>query len=283
MKSHASFPFTLIELRDLFGGKGDISTQIEDLLSQNHLRRNLLEQFRIIIQEMQALQDRLGYFTFDSLAGREKLEELDIEPKEIEYIINLLRLPFINGIQELSEGRYLLVIRINDIANIFLQISDLLGESEVEAKAIINIGYPVIPTNEDTPKPERKSGSKYFKWHISGQSIVAEARIEKPYKHHCPIEHFETILKTIANAYQNQNVVSADVVFNMLMNKDLAPNRLFKGKPEDYKIRMALGILEIEGLLKWTGSKSPIEYKLNGQLDKHGEWLKKYTNKESSF
>jgi len=126
LEAHSKFPFTLAELRDFFTGKGDRSSQLEDLLTQNLSRRNLLEQFKIILEEMQSLQDRLGYFTFDSLAGREKIEQLDIEPEDIDYIIRLLELPFINGAKQISENKYILTIKIKDISNIFYHISYLL-------------------------------------------------------------------------------------------------------------------------------------------------------------
>jgi DNA-directed RNA polymerase delta subunit len=274
IRAHSQFPFTLTELKDLFAGKGDLSPQLEDLLSQNLSRRNLLEHFRVIIEEMQALQDRLGYFTFDSLAGRERLEELEIEPKDIDYIIELLMLPFVNGVQEISAGRYILAIRIKDIANIFNQISELLAGAEDKEEII-----EIMPAAEKVEKaeevePERKLGSKYFRWYKSGHSIVAEARKENPYKHHCPIEHFKTILEMIVNAFDHQNIVSVDVIFSKLEGRELAPNRSFKGKAEDYKIRMTLGILEIEELIKWTGAKRPIEYKLNVPLGEINVWLR---------
>ena len=272
ISSHAFFPFTLTELRDLFSGKGDISAQIEDLLTQNQSRRNLIEQFRIIIEEMQSLQDRLGYFTFDSLAGREKLEELEIDPREIDYIIILLKLPFINGIHELDDDKYILVIGINDISNIFRQISSLLIRQEETDE--IKVIKPVT-IEAKKPKPERKTGSKYFRWYTSGYSVIAEARKEKPYKHHCPIEHFQTIIQTIIKAYSTNNLVNVDMIYSMLEDVGLAPDRPFKGRPEDYKIRMALGILEIEGLIKWTGSKRPIEYKLAVPTDRVNKWLSK--------
>jgi hypothetical protein len=274
LQAHSQFPFTLTELKDLFAGKGIISPQLEDLLSQNLSRRNLLERFRVVIQEMQALQDRLGYFTFDSLAGRERLEELEIEPRDIDYIIKLLMLPFINGVQEIPSGKYILAIGIKDIANIFNQISRLLTQTEDIEEVMETIPMTEKPAKIEEVKPERKLGSKYFTWYISGHSIVAEARRENPYKHHCPIEHFETILKTVVEAFKHQNIVSADVIFTMLEGEELASGRPFKGKAEDYKIRMTLGILEIEDLIKWTGSKRPIEYKLNAELDKIGIWLR---------
>ena len=78
----------------MFYGKGDIGYQVEDILTQNLTRRNLLEKFRVIIEEMQFIQDgNIGYFTLESLLAREKIEELEIEPDDIEYIIKLLRLP----------------------------------------------------------------------------------------------------------------------------------------------------------------------------------------------
>jgi hypothetical protein len=38
---------------------------------------------------------------------------------------------------------------------------------------------------------------------------------------------------------------------------------------------MALGILELEGLLKWTGSKRPVEYTLNVLVDALAQWCQK--------
>ncbi|BDC35415.1 MAG: hypothetical protein EF806_00950 [Candidatus Methanoliparum thermophilum] len=276
VEAHSKFPFTLTELKDLFAGKGDKSSQLEDLLTQNLSRRNLLEQFGVIIEEMQSLQDRLGYFTFDSLAGREKIEELEIEPEDIEYIISLLKLPFINGVKEISENRYILTIKTKDIANIFQQISNLLvrlGEKEE---------VPPTPTIEieEKPTPEKELGSKYFKWYIKGHSIVAIARKDNPYEHYCPINHFQTILEKIIEGFKSQNLINTDLIFSMLEGQNLSLDRTFKGKPEEYKIRMTLGILEIEGLIKWTGSKRPIEYKLNVPIEKIDEWIKKNIGKE---
>lgn len=272
VEAHSKFPFTLTELKDLSTGGGDIKPRVEDLLTQNLSRRNLLEQFRVIVEEMQSLQDRLGYFTFDSLAGREKIEELEVEPEDIEYIIKLLRLPFINGVKEISESRYILTIRIKDIANIFQQISNLLvGFGEKEEP--LSLPSPEI---EEKPVSEKKLGSKYFKWDIKGQSVVAVARKENPYNHYCPVDHFQTILEKIIEGFKRQNLINTDLIFSELEGQPLAPNRPFKGKPEEYKIRMTLGILEIERLIKWTGSKRPIEYKLNVPIEEIEGWIREH-------
>jgi hypothetical protein len=269
LEAHSKFPFTLAELRDFFTGKGGRSSQLEDLLTQNLLRRNLLEQFKIILEEMRSLQDRLGYFTFDSLAGREKIEQLEIEPDDIDYIIRLLELPFINGVKKISENRYILTIKIRDISNIFYHISHLLvltkdeEEQDIEAKE-----------TKDKVLTEKTIGSKYFKWYKKGQSVVSVARAENPYEHHCPINHFQTILEKIPDGFESQNLINTELIFSKLEGQNLSPGRLFKGKTEDYKIRMTLGILEIEGLIKWTGSKRPIEYKLNVPLEKLKEWIR---------
>src|SRR3972149_4805306 len=233
--------------------------------------RNLLEQFKVIIQEMQSLQDRLGYFTFDSLAGREKIEQLEIEPKDIEYIISLLKLPFINGVKQLSENKYILTIKIKDIANIFQQISNFLVRPEEKEELLPT---PTIEV-EEIPSSERKFGSKYFDWNIKGHSVIAIARKDNPYEHYCPINHFQTILETIIEGFKSQNLINTDLIFSMLLGHVLSPDRPFKGKPEEYKIRMTLGILEIEGLIKWTGSKRPIEYKLDVPVVKMEEWIRK--------
>lgn len=272
IEAHSKFPFTLTELKDLFTGKGDISSQIEDSLTQNLSRRNLLEQFRVIIEEMQSIQDgSIGYFTFESLLAREKIEELEVDPKDIEYIIKLLKLPFINGVKEISENRYILTIKIKDIANIFQQISNLLVRPE-EKKELPSISVPVT---KEKPAPEKKFGSKYFKWYIKKHSIVAMARKDKPYEHYCPTNHFQTILKKIIKRFKSQNLINTDLIVSALGGQNLSPDRPFKGKPEEYKIRMTLGILEIEGLIKWTGSKRPIEYKLNVPIEKIDEWIRK--------
>jgi hypothetical protein len=273
IEAHSKFPFTLTELKDLFAGEGDRSSQLDDLLTQNLSRRNLLEQFKVIIEEMQSLQDRLGYFTFDSLAGREKIEELEIDPDDIKYIISLLKLPFINGLKEISENRYILTIKIKDIANIFRQISNLLAKAE-EKEELVTISPKDV---EEKTLAEKKFGSKYFEWFIKGHSVVAKARKDNPYEHYCPEDHFKTIFKEIIEGFKNQNLINTDLIFSMLQGKNLSSDRPFKGKPEEYKIRMTLGILELEGLIKWTGSKRPIEYKLNVPIEKFEEWILKNT------
>ncbi len=275
VEAHSKFPFTLTELKDLFRGKGNRSTQLEDLLTQNFSRRNLLEQFRVIIEEMQSLQDHLGYFTFDSLAGREKIVGLDIEAADIKYIISLLKLPFINGVKEISENKYILTIRIKDMANIFRQISNFLISLEEKEELI------PPPTSDIKEKPvlRKKLVSKYFEWNIRGHSVVAIAKKDNPYEHYCPIIHFQIILEKIIEAFKSQNVINTYLIFSMLEGQNLSSDRPFKGKAEEYKIRMALGILEIEELIKWTGSKRPIEYKLNVLTEKIHEWITKNIKK----
>ena len=77
-------------------------------------------------------------------------------------------------------------------------------------------------------------------------SVVALGNKVNPYTHYCPTEHFLKIISLIVESYQTQNVISAETIFSLLEGKDLVPNRPFKGRAEDYKIRMALGILEME-------------------------------------
>jgi len=268
LEAHSKFPLTLLEIKDLFTYSGDLNARVEDILTQNYSRRNLLEQFRVIIEEMESIQDRLGYFSFDSLAGREKIEELEVTPEDIDYILRLLRLPFINGIKEVEQGKYILTMKIKDIAHIFNQISELLTKEKPMPKST-----EIIPPTE--VKPSVKFGSKYFKWYIKGYSIIAVARKENPYEHYCPIEHFKAIFEIIIESFKENNVINTDLIFSKLKGKELAPNRMFKGKTEEYKIRMVLGILEIENLIKWTGSKRPIEFKLNTSLENLEKWFKR--------
>lgn len=73
-------------------------------------------------------------------------------------------------------------------------------------------------------------------------------------------------------AYESNNVISVSLLASLLNDKELAPNRIYKGVAEQYKIFMVLGILEIEGLITWTGSKRPIEYKLSSTIEKIKKW-----------
>jgi len=57
------------------------------------------------------------------------------------------------------------------------------------------------------------------------------------------------------------------MVFSHQKGGELAPDRLFKGKAEHYKFYMDLAILEINGLLKRTGSKMHVEFILNGSIE----------------
>ncbi|KUK31074.1 MAG: Uncharacterized protein XD63_1671 [Thermoanaerobacterales bacterium 50_218] len=284
LEAHSRFPFTLTELKDLFKGNGRRTSQLEDLLTQNASRRGFLEQLKVVIEEMQSVQDKLGYFSRDSLAVRERIEELDISPESISHIIELLKLPFINGIQEVPNAeeadKYILTIKMKDIANIFQQIAAFLVEDKAEKGGTACSASGAESENE-IPVEEKKLGTKYFDWFVRGNSVVALARKDNPYEHFCPIEHFRTILEKVVEAFKKQNVISALVIFSLLEGQDLSPERPFKGKAEDYKIRVALGILEIEGLIKWTGSKRPIEYMLSVPLEEledwinSGEWMKK--------
>lgn len=80
------------------------------------------------------------------------------------------------------------------------------------------------------------------------------------------------MIDTIVDIFRNQNLINQDIIFSKLTGKELSPDRLFKGKAEHYKIYMALGILEIEGFIKWTGSKRPLEFTLNTQIDSMVKW-----------
>lgn len=119
----------------------------------------------------------------------------------------------------------------------------------------------------------RSFGSKYFKWASVNGHITAWTRQEKPYPHNCPTIHLKTIMKTIVEILKTQGIINKEIVFSKLENKELSPERLFKGKAEQYKIYMALGILEIEGLLKWTGSERPIEFISNSSPETIQKWI----------
>ncbi len=266
--SHAKNPFSLTELRELLIQRGDLSSEIDDLIQRHSVRWEFIGHIQTLINEMQTIQDgKLGYFTLQSLVAREKIETTEIEPEEIESIINLLQLPFINAIALYSKDQYILTIGTEDLSNIFYQIAKTIKGKQIDA-----------PTEEKHLKnltqseSVRKLGSKYYQWEIRKSSVVAWARREQPYIHHCPVEHFRTIISTILSILSTNNVISVEAVSEELHGKDIGFERLYKGKPEEYKIFMALGILEVENLIKWTGAKRPIEYSLAVPIEKIREW-----------
>lgn len=81
---------------------------------------------------MQSLQISHSCFNSDTLAVRDKIEQLEISRENIEDFLNLLKLPFINGVYKIYENKYILTIGIKDIANIFFHLSNLLMSCEKE-------------------------------------------------------------------------------------------------------------------------------------------------------
>ncbi|HEY5590308.1 MAG TPA: hypothetical protein VIK55_04750 [Paludibacter sp.] len=287
LKAHSKYPFTLLELKDLFAEAGYLSKQVEDLLSQNLVSRSFLEKFKTIIEEIEKLQNtQLGYFTFESLAGREKIQELEIELHEIKSIIQLLRIPFINAIKEIDNNKFVFTLEKRDLSNTFYQISQLISgkplltENKPTTEAISETQIENTNSILSEEIEERTVGTKYYKWQIRGASIFATAREENPYEHSCPIDHFKAIISKIIDAFKNQNVINHDLIFQSLVDQELSPNRIFKGKAEDYKIRMILGILELAGLTKWTGSLRPVEYTLDKQIEELVKWSKDTVEKK---
>lgn len=276
LEAHSKYPFTLLELKDLFAEAGNLTEQVEDLLSQNHVRRSFLEKFKTIIEEIERLQNsRLGYFTFESLAGREKIQELEIELEDIENIIQLLKIPFINAIVALDENKFVFTLEKKDLSNTFFQISQLISVKPVITTIKAESGeQPGMPTYSASVEEteERLLGTKYYTWQIRGASLFATARKENPYEHSCPMDHFKTIISKITEAFKSQNVISNDTIYKLLENQELSPNRIFKGRSEEYKIRMVLGVLELEGFIKWTGSLRPIEYTLDKPIEGIVKW-----------
>lgn len=287
IQAHAAYPFTLLELKDLFTDYGEINTQVDDLLSQNQSRLNLLKQFRVLLPEMRAIQDWLGYFTADILAAREKVVKLEIQPKDIPQVINLLSLPFIKAIHEVTpgSGKFIFAMQIKDTGSLFHRIADLLCKGEDKPISPVVPMVPAVAVVGGLPKlgdaQADTIATTYFEWFIKGSSVYALGNKENPYQHTCPTEHFIKIINLVINAYQVQNVISMNTIFSQLEGKDLVPNRPFKGNAEEYKIRMALGILELEKLVKWTASKRPIEYVLLVPVGQITTWLENKIEKLS--
>lgn len=283
LEAHSKYPFTLLELKDLFAEAGYLTVQVDDLLSQNSVRRSFLEKFKTIIEEIEKIQNtRLGYFTFESLAGREKIQELEIELEDVENIIQLLRIPFINAISEIDKNKFVFTLEKRDLSNTFFQISQLISSRPFATTTKVIKEEPTetkIDVEQIDEIEERTVGTKYYEWTIRGTSLFATAKKENPYEHSCPIDHFKTIISKIIEAFENQNVINNDIIYQALVNQELSPNRVFKGKAEEYKIRMILGVLELEGFTKWTGSLRPIEYTLNKPITDLIKWSQETANK----
>jgi hypothetical protein len=270
IEEHSKYPITLLDFKDVFAKTGDLSERVDDLLEQNRRKRELLAKFKIILEEMKNLQDSHGFFNLDRLCGR--LLEHEIDEDILKSMIELLKIPFINSIKDLGGNKFILINSVENIANLFKQIS----------KELLGIKIEEVPIEKEITveiEKEKKLGTKYFEWEIKGDSIVAKARKENPYEHYCPITHAIKIFKTIETSFRELDIVKAELIHQKLLGDELDTNRKYKGKAEEYKIRMMIGILELEGLLGWTGSKRPIEYKLNVPIEKIEEWVHKNIKK----
>lgn len=270
IEEHSKYPITLLDFKDMFAKTGDLSERVDDLLEQNRIKCELLSKFKIVLEEMNNLQDALGFFNLDRLCGR--LIDHEIDEDTLKSMIELLKIPFINSIKDLGEDKFILVNSIENIANLFKQIS----------KELLGIKIEEVPIEKEIPiqiQKEKKLGTKYFEWYIKGDSIVAKARKENPYEHYCPITHAIKIFKTIETSFRERDIVNAELIHQKLLGNELDTNRKYKGKAEEYKIRVMISILELEGLVGWTGSKRPIEYKLNVPVEKIDEWVHKNIKK----
>ena len=109
IEAHSKYPFTLLEIKDLLSGYGLLNERLGDLLGQNQIRRDFIENFKIIIEEIERIQNTsIGYFTFESLAARDIIQDLEIDLEDIESVIQLLKISFINAIKLLMiENTYL--------------------------------------------------------------------------------------------------------------------------------------------------------------------------------
>ena len=68
------------------------------------------------------------------------------------------------------------------------------------------------------------------------------AKKDNPYKHYCPIIHFEAILKKIIEGFKSQNLINTDLIFSMLEGQYPGYLRGDQRRSGEYKIRMTLGI-----------------------------------------
>lgn len=175
LTTHSIYPFSLDELRDLFSSTGDINSQVDDLITQNLSKRRILDNLPTIIHEMEALQDRLGYFTYDSLAGREKIEKLDFDPSDINQIIEMFRLPFINSVQAINKDQtqLILTLREKELSNLFATLASLISNSNRKDTSLSKqVGQTVIEAKKSIIN-DKELGTKY----LSGGKTRKENRL----------------------------------------------------------------------------------------------------------
>ncbi|PLV56041.1 winged helix-turn-helix domain-containing protein [Thermotoga sp. SG1] len=263
LKEHIRYPFNLLELKRLFETPGDAGHVVEEIISAHRSRTHFLENLKLIVEEMDNLQSVLGYFTVDSLVAR--TVEKKLEPQMIKSVIDLLNSPLIKAVEEVSEGKYVLIMNKKNLSRVFKQMAGLFEEEEKKEEREVAF----VENNEEN----KKLATKYFKWEIKNKSVVAWARKENPYQHFCPLKHFHFIIRKIVEVFKNNAEVSSSTVFSLLEGEELVPGRPFRGKSERYKMDMALGILELEGFIEWTGKKMPVTYRLKKPVEEIEKWV----------
>lgn len=269
IKQHAKFPFTLTQMKKLFKNKGDITEPLNKLIKENRERKILLKNIKNILGEMYKIQNEKGYFTYKKLKNRDEIKELHISKKDFEYIVKLLQIPFVNGIKKIKNKGYVLTLRKENVAEIFSHISGKLnGYGKTEE-------LNEVARKKMGKKTMDKPATEYHRWKINGESVIAFKGNNVESQDTCPVEHFKNIIKKIILSFNDYNVVDSDIIYSFLRDEKLGNNRPFRWQDDKYKIRMTLGILELERIIKWTGATMPVQYKLNVPLKELVEWTRK--------
>jgi uncharacterized protein YifN (PemK superfamily) len=128
LKEHARYPFNLLELKRLFETPGNADYVVEEIIRSHRDRTNFLENLKLIVEEMENLQSLLGYFSVDSLVARTELG-----PQMIKSVIDLLNSPLIKAVEEVSDGKYVLVIPKKELSKLFGRLASAC-EQEKEQK-----------------------------------------------------------------------------------------------------------------------------------------------------
>lgn len=204
--------------------------------------KNKLE---LILRQCKELHNSsLGYFNAEIVSGREAVLAAGIPVELVASLMDLLANPLLGIIEKKADNHY----QLKHTAPRAVQVLEKLSSLFTDAPATI----------EDNSKLK----TKYFKWETDGKQITAWARREKPYNHSFPVTHLLKIMDAASQLLSTEEKLSKKLLEERLEGKELEEGKVFTSDKQDYKVRIGLGILEMEGFIYWEADK-PAGYRLN--------------------
>lgn len=281
LEQHAKYPFSLLELKEVFNNYGLVTQEVNKILKSNSKKRTLIENVNTFVDYIIELQnDEFGYFSVDSLLGISELRGIKNRKEKFESLIDLLKNPLINAVveNEYDKNKFIMTQSKKDLANLFMQLSQILYNESKNEETQNEI--PEIEKENPKIEPEKiqekkELGTPYFKWVKEDNKIRVFARKNKEYDYSCSIENFTLTVQFISDVFKKEDVIYTAQISKMVKKDENIAKMMQNKEYIILAVVLTMAVLEIEDFIRWTGSKHPKNFKLNAEPKEIKQWLKK--------